>query len=66
MTQNPLVQSTLLICTNGLQAEPASKGEHLKTPDGTLAVADGGTTPKSTTAGCGTSPSPATTTTTST
>jgi hypothetical protein len=26
--------------------EQLSKGEHLKTPDGTLAVADGGTTPK--------------------
>jgi hypothetical protein len=29
-----------------VSANKLSKGEHLKTPDGTIAVADGGTTPK--------------------
>ena len=49
-----------------IESNKLTKGEHLKTPDGSLAVADGGTTPTPTTAGCGTSRSPATTTTTST
>ena len=48
MTQNPLVQSTLLIWSNHWVAanQTIETASIFETPDGQSAVADGGSTPK--------------------
>jgi hypothetical protein len=46
ITQNPVSPVNTPYLDKWVTANKLSKGEHLKTANGTVAVADGGTTPK--------------------